>query len=349
MTQDRISRLQKRIQPGQLFYVSNLVNVRYLTGFTGSNAALLVSESSSVLATDSRYKIQAREQVPEMETLIGRNFPQLLLGDRSISEILIEGNHISANSFQSLVDTFSHQFIRTNSIIESLRVVKDDDEIELIKTACEIATNAYEEVLTKVQVGQTERHVRDMLEHKIRELGANDVAFETIVATGANSAIPHHEPTDRAISHGDFLKIDFGAKFDGYHSDCTRTVVVGKASEWQIALHAAVTSAQAAGRNTISPSANLANVESAVNESLTASGYRDYFTHGLGHGVGLEIHEEPFFGRTEDAKIACNTVMTIEPGAYLDNMGGVRVEDTIVVDSNGYQNLTNLTYELLEL
>lgn len=188
-----------------------------------------------------------------------------------------------------------------------------------------------------------------MLEHKIRELGANDVAFETIVATGANSAIPHHEPTDRAISHGDFLKIDFGAKFDGYHSDCTRTVVVGKASEWQIALHAAVTSAQAAGRNTISSTANLANVESAVNESLTASGYRDYFTHGLGHGVGLEIHEEPFFGRTEDAKIACNTVMTIEPGAYLDNMGGVRVEDTIVVDSNGYQNLTNLTYELLEL
>jgi Xaa-Pro aminopeptidase len=183
----------------------------------------------------------------------------------------------------------------------------------------------------------------------MRDLGADDIAFESIVASGPNSAIPHHEPTDRQIQSGDFLKIDFGAKIHGYHADCTRTSVIGKPAEWQFDLHAAVTTAQHAGRDVIRAGIEFREVESSVNQSLSASGYREYFTHGLGHGVGLAIHEDPFFGRVEDAKIAPNTVITIEPGAYLKDQGGVRVEDTIVVHSNGYENLTNLPYELLEL
>jgi len=346
---DRISRLQEGIAPGQLFYISNLVNIFYLTGFSGSNAALLVSDSDAVLATDSRYQIQAREQVPDLETRIGRDFPTLLLGNSAKSEVQVEGNHISANLFYSLSERFPHTFTRSEMKVEHLRAVKDDSEIALIRTACEIATRAYDEVIANVRVGQTEKFVRNALELKMRELGADGEAFETIVASGPNSAIPHHEPTDRPICDGDYLKIDFGAKFAGYHSDCTRTVVVGKPQDWQIELHAAVTSAQAAGRASINSKVNYSTVETAVNDSLSASGYRDQFTHGLGHGVGLEIHEEPFFGRAEDGKIASNTVITIEPGAYLEGLGGVRVEDTIVVDSDGYQNLTNLTYELLEL
>jgi Xaa-Pro aminopeptidase len=183
----------------------------------------------------------------------------------------------------------------------------------------------------------------------MRELGADDIAFASIVASGPNSAIPHHEPTDREVMSGDLLKIDFGAKVNGYHADCTRTVVIGQASSWQIELHAAVTEAQASGRETIRSDIEFADVEGAVNQALTDSGYRDYFTHGLGHGVGLAIHEDPFFGRVEAAKIMPNTVITIEPGAYLKDKGGVRVEDTIVVNSDGYLNLTNLPYELLEL
>ncbi len=349
MTTNRISRLQTKIESGQLFFITNLINIRYLTGFTGSNAALLVSESSAVLATDSRYEIQAREQVSDMEIFIGRNFSDLLLGKVAKTEVLVEGSSLSVNSFQNMTATLDHKLTSTSGVIEKLRVVKDDSEILLIKAACEIATQAFLDVIQSIAVGQSERTIRDALERRMRDLGADDVAFESIVASGANSAIPHHEPTDKQVQAGDFLKIDFGAKLAGYHSDCTRTVVVGKPADWQVDLHAAVTQAQRDGRNVIRSEIMFTDVEHAVNQALTASGYREFFTHGLGHGVGLEIHEDPFFGRVEDAKIAPNTVVTIEPGAYLKDKGGVRVEDTIVVNSQGYQNLTDLPYELLEL
>ncbi len=349
MTTNRISRLQKKIEPGPLFFITNLINIRYLTGFTGSNAALLVSESSAVLATDSRYEIQAREQVSDMEIVIGRNFSDLLLGKVAKTEVLVEGSSLSVNSFQNMTATLEHKLTSTSGVIEKLRVVKDDSEILLIKAACEIATQAFLDVIPSIAVGQSERTIRDALERRMRDLGADDVAFESIVASGANSAIPHHEPTDKQVQAGDFLKIDFGAKLAGYHSDCTRTVVVGKPADWQVDLHAAVTQAQRDGRNVIRSEIMFKDAEHSVNQALTASGYREFFTHGLGHGVGLEIHEDPFFGRVEDAKIAPNTVVTIEPGAYLKDKGGVRVEDTIVVNSQGYQNLTDLPYELLEL
>ena len=349
MTLERISRLQLQIKPGQYFYVTDLINIRYLTEFTGSNAALLVSDSNAILATDSRYEIQAATQVPELPAVIGRNFPELLLSKLQKSEVLVEGANLSIDVYQKLVTSFEHQFSSSVGVIEALRVVKDDSEIELIMQACEISTKAYQDVIESVRVGQTEKFIRNALEHRMREYGADDIAFASIVASGPNSAIPHHEPTDRELQSGDFLKIDFGAKVDGYHADCTRTAVVGKPSDWQAELHSAVTSAQEAGRNTIQSGIQFTEVEKAVNQSLTDSGYREYFTHGLGHGVGLAIHEDPFFGRVEAAKIAPNTVITIEPGAYLKDKGGVRVEDTIVVNSEGYVNLTNLPYELLEL
>ena len=244
---------------------------------------------------------------------------------------------------------FPHQLKISTGLVEQLRAIKDEAEINLIKSACEIATQSFLDLLPTIKVGQSEKDIRDALEERFRELGADDIAFESIVASGPNSAIPHHEPTDRKVAVGEFLKIDFGAKLNGYHSDCTRTLVIGKPADWQLELHAAVTQAQEAGRSAIRTDIKFADVEDAVNDALVVSGYREYFTHGLGHGVGLEIHEDPFFGRDQDAKIASNTVITIEPGAYLKEKGGVRVEDTIVVNSDGYLNLTNLPYELLEL
>jgi Xaa-Pro aminopeptidase len=326
-----------------------LLNVRYLSGFTGSNAALLVTDSNAILATDSRYEIQAAQQVPDLQVVIGRNFPELLLGKLSKSDVIVEGTEVSIDSYQKLVSSFEHQFTSRIGLVESMRSVKDESEIALIKQACEISTNAFTEIMGSVRAGQTEKSIRNNLEQRMRDLGADDIAFASIVASGPNSAIPHHEPTDRVVISGDLLKIDFGAKVNGYHADCTRTVVIGQASSWQIELHAAVTEAQAAGRSTIRSDIEFTDVESAVNRALTNSGYRDYFTHGLGHGVGLAIHEDPFFGRVEAAKIMPNTVITIEPGAYLKDKGGVRVEDTIVVNSDGHLNLTNLPYELLEL
>ena len=349
MTLDRIARLQKILEPDQYFYISNLVNVRYLSGFTGSSAALLVGNSTATLATDSRYEIQASEQAPDLETIIGRNFPILLLSKITNTEILVEGDNLSTNAYQNLSDNFEHKFTRNSGVVESFRSVKDNSEVELIKTACEISESAFLDVIETIRIGQSERFIRNALERRMRELGADDVAFDSIVAAGANSAIPHHEPTEKPVETGDFLKFDFGAKLSGYHSDCTRTVILGKPADWQIDLHSAVSAAQLAGRREIRAEIQFSDVEQVVNASLVDSGYREFFTHGLGHGVGLEIHEEPFFGRVGDAKIAANTVITIEPGAYLKDKGGVRVEDTIAVNSQGSQILTKLPYELLEI
>ena len=349
MTLERISRLQLQVKPGQYYYISNLINVRYLTGFTGSNAALLVSDSSATLATDSRYEIQVAEQVPDIQTVIGRNFPDLLIGKLPKSQVVVEGAHVSVDTYQNFVTSFSHEFSSGVGLVERLRSVKDESEVALIAQACEISVQAFMDVIETVHAGQTEKAVRNSLEQRMRDYGADDIAFASIVASGPHSAIPHHSPTDRKLQPGDLLKIDFGAKFQGYHSDCTRTAVIGRPTDWQIELHTAVASAQAAGRNMIQSGVKFADVERVVNQSLTESGFREFFTHGLGHGVGLAIHEDPFFGRVEDAKIASNTVITIEPGAYIKDKGGVRVEDTIVVNSEGCLNLTNLPYELLEL
>lgn len=349
MTLQRINRLQEAIHAGQQVYVTNLTNIRYLTGFTGSNAALLVTKSSAILATDSRYEIQATRQVPDLEHVIGRNLPELLLKDVKGFDVLVEGASLSINAFQALCDSSGNNFIPTTGLVESLRITKDESEVQMIRTAAEIATNAFLDIMETIKVGQTEKEIRNTLEQRMRDLGADDIAFASIVASGPNSAIPHHQPSDREVAPGDLLKIDFGAKLNGYNSDCTRTLILGKPADWQLELHQAVSIAQESGRKEIRSGIRFTEVEDSVRRSLAASGFEKYFTHGLGHGVGLEIHEDPFFGRKGDAKIAPNTVVTIEPGAYLEDKGGVRVEDTIVVDSQGYQNLTNLPYELIEL
>ena len=350
MTSHRIERLQNELADDQALYVTNLINVRYLCGFTGSNGALLVTKDSAVLATDSRYEIQSANQTCDVEILIGRNLSELLLAGKSQSQMLVEGNDISVNALEALKEANPKiTFQATDGVVEHLRSIKDESELQLIRLACQISSQALNDTLPKIQIGVSERHLRDLLENRMRELGADDIAFASIVASGPNSAIPHHEPTTRELSSGDLLKIDFGAKVDGYHSDCTRTFVMGKPAEWQIELHQAVAQAQQSGRDKISSAVKFSAVEQSVNDSLSESGYREFFTHGLGHGVGLEIHEEPFFSRTQTGKIAPNTVITIEPGAYLPERGGVRIEDTVAVTSQGHDNYTQFSYELIEL
>ncbi len=350
MTSTRISKIQNTLGDGQAFYVTNLINIRYLCGFTGSNGALLVSKSFAYLATDSRYEIQSSQQCFGVDVVIGRNLSELLLTKEQAPEIWIEADHMTVSQLTAFTEKYSdRKFIAKSRLVEALRQVKDETEIRSIRNACEISVAAWRMTIAQIKVGQTEREVRNVLESHMRNLGADDVAFSSIVATGPNSAIPHHEPTARAIAKGDFLKIDFGAKLDGYHSDCTRTVVVGKPADWQLDIYLALARAQAAGRAVISAEATYLEVESAVSNTLRTSGHLEFFTHGLGHGVGLEIHENPFFGRATQDKIELNTVLTIEPGIYLRDRGGVRIEDTVVVTANNYENLTDLPYELIEI
>ena len=346
----RISKLRSELLPGQALLVTDLINIRYLVGFTGSNGALLVAHDGVTLATDSRYEIQSAEQTSDITIVIDRDLAGVLLGSVGSPEIVVEGKHLSVADFEKLKNRFSKlSFTTSAGIVEGIRILKDAYEIEVLARAGDISTRALSEIHQIVSPGMTERDLAIKLEHRMRMLGADDRAFESIVAAGSNSAIPHHEPSAREIKTGDLLKIDFGAKVAGYHSDCTRTFVVGKAAAWQLELHEAVKVAQEIGRSELKSDTTFSTVVTKVVSSLSDSGYADYFSHGLGHGVGLAIHENPFFSDSNHAKIDRNTVITVEPGAYLPGKGGVRIEDTVVVTDSGYSNLTEFPYELISL
>jgi Xaa-Pro aminopeptidase len=334
--------------------VTRLVNVRYLTGFTGSNAALLVGDRGAVLCTDGRYLTQAQDEAPGLELLDERECPPALTvraGQDGIRRLAFEAHDVSVETHAELraLDG-APELMPLGQAVETLRTVKDDGELALLREACAIGDRALGETLDRTAPGQTEREVARRLEACMVELGAEGVAFETIVATGPNSAIPHHSPTDREILRGDLLKIDFGARYGGYHADCTRTVVVGGApADWQREIYDVVRRAQRAGRHALAVGADLRAVDAAARDVVVEAGYGDAFPHGLGHGVGLEIHEAPMLGVRATGRLAGRTPVTVEPGVYLPGRGGVRIEDTLVVGEGTPELLTTTSKDLLVL
>lgn len=334
--------------------VTNRANITWLTGFTGSNGAVLLAGERTVLATDGRYRDQAAEQSPHAEIVISRTPSLALLECAAIAErftCAYESDEVSVDQFghwQRLAPEF--RFLATTSLIAQLRIIKDDGEISVLSEACRISTEALAEVASAIRPGDTEIAIARALEAAMGSARAGDRAFPTIVATGPNSAIPHHEVTSRAVAAGDLLKIDFGARVEGYHADCTRTFVVGADPQpWQSEIHELVAQAAAAGRAALRPGATYADVDAAAREVIVRAGYGDRFTHGLGHGVGLEIHEAPLFAATSAGTLAAGVVATVEPGVYLPGRGGVRIEDTCLVTDAGAVPLTSAPRELLRL
>lgn len=335
---DRRERLRAAVRDSgaEAALVTRLVNVRYLTGFTGSNAALLVTVEGEVLATDGRYTTQAGAQAPGIELLVTRECAPALV-DRAardgVRRLAFEAHDVTVETHQALSRLDGAPDLRPlGHAVEALRVVKDDGELSLLREACAIGDRALAETLGRTAPGQTEREVARALEACVVELGADGIAFDTIVATGPHSAIPHHQPTDREIRRGDLLKVDFGARYQGYHADCTRTVVVGREPEpWQAEIYDVVRRAQRAGRHALAVDADVRDVDAAARDVVVAAGYGDNFPHGLGHGVGLEIHEAPMIGYAATGRLAARTPVTVEPGVYLPGRGGVRIEDTLVV------------------
>lgn len=321
--------------------ISSLVNVRYLSGFTGSNAALLLGPTGGAdddtLATDKRYAVQAAEQAGDLPSVIERGVGPALVkaaAAHGARRIGYESHIVTVDGLRALTDAAEHVELATiERTVEAVRTVKDATEIEALRTACVVADRAFGDLLTAggVRPGRTERGVARDLDARMAEHGAHAISFDTIIAAGPNSAIPHHEPTDRPLASGDLCKCDFGAMVDGYHSDMTRTVVLGPPADWQRELYELVASAQRAGVRAVTPGAALAAVDDAARSVITAGGYGAEFTHGLGHGVGLEIHEAPFFAATATGTLATATAVTVEPGVYLPGRGGVRIEDTLVV------------------
>ena len=334
--------------------VSDLVNVRYLTGFTGSNGALLVAgDGADLFATDGRYVDQATDQLADVERITTRALLRDLVAtakQRGLRCLAVETHTLTVDQ-QATAQAAGGGKVELTSLergVETLRRSKDGAEIEALRTACAISTSALGELLAGELAGRTERAIARDLEWRMYAHGAEAVGFDTIVAGGPNSAIPHHQPTDRPVEVGDLVKIDFGARYAGYHADCTRTVVAGRMpADWQAEIYELVATAQRAGSAALAPAAELAAVDAAARTIIADAGFADRFTHGLGHGVGLQIHEDPYLGATATGKLGDRVAVTVEPGVYLPGRGGVRIEDTLVVDAGATTVLTTATKELL--
>ncbi len=334
--------------------VTDLVNVQHLTGFTGSNGAfMLLADGGSTLATDSRYEIPASEQCPDVPSVITRECAAALIAlaaGQGHSTVGFEDEALSVREFAELAATSSCELIPVGGLVTEQRMVKDETELSYLRQACAATDQALALVLPQVHPGVTERQIARWLDDALRDLTGDEPAFETIVATGENSAIPHHSPTEREVERGDLLKMDFGGRVAGYHADMTRTVLVGRGpSDWQSEIYAVVAEAQAAGRAALTATAAAADVDHAARSVIEQAGFGDAFGHGLGHGVGLRIHEAPFLGRNSADRLAAAVPVTVEPGIYLAGRGGVRIEDTVVVHHDRVEVLTNTSRELLVL
>jgi Xaa-Pro aminopeptidase len=334
--------------------ITDLINVRYLTGLASSNAALLITAERTLLATDGRYASTAATSAADTELVIERSTAAALAhraGTLGVRRLAFESHHVAVDLHNALAPQCPDTtLVSLGQAVESLRAVKDEAELDALRTAAAIADRALADVVQGLVLGRTERHIARELERRMLEAGAEAPAFETIVASGPNSATAHHRPTDRRVAFGDLLKIDFGARVDGYHSDMTRTFVVGaNPTDWQVELYDLVFAAQRAGREALAPGVEVNDVDAAARSVIAAAGYGEHFSHGLGHGVGLRIHEAPLIAATATGRLRAGCPVTIEPGVYLEGLGGIRIEDTLVVGEEGPELLTLTTKELLVL
>ena len=336
--------------------VTRLVNVRYLTGFTGSNGVLLVpADGPDLLCTDGRYTVQAGAQAPDVELLIERASAVATArraGADGHRRLGFESHDVTVDLHAVLVERSGAELVSVRGAVEELRAAKDDEEVAALREACAIADRALADLVADggLRPGRTEREVGRDLESRMLDHGADGPSFETIVASGPNSAIPHHRPTGRVLETGDFVKLDFGATFAGYHSDMTRTLVLGEPADWQREVYDLVRAAQAAGREALAVGADVRAVDAAARDVIVAAGQGERFAHGLGHGVGLEIHEAPAIGQSGAGTLVDRMAVTVEPGVYLPGRGGVRIEDTLVVRAGAEPDLlTTTTKDLVVL
>lgn len=330
--------------------VTNLTNIRYLTGFTGSAAVLLVSPDELLFVSDGRYQTQSADQlgaagVDARIEIVAADSDALVAGAAAaagVQRLGLEAQSVTwAQQRRWAQDLFTEgDLVATTALVEELRLVKDPGEAARIRSACAIADAALAAVRPRLAEGPTEVEFGLELDATMRRLGAEDVSFDTIVASGPNGAKPHHRPSDRRISDGDLVVIDFGALVDGYHSDMTRTVAVGDVGEERRRMLDVVLAAQDAGVHTVAAGATAAQVDAACRSVIDEAGWGEAFLHSTGHGVGLDIHEEPRVSGRSAATLVAGHVVTVEPGVYLPGLGGVRIEDTVLVTDDGCDRLT---------
>ena len=339
--------------------VTRLPNVRYLTGFTGSAAMLLVRPDDALLVSDGRYGEQARTQLHESGAAVRVEIRATVAEQRAVlaaaavgaARIGLEDHGVSWALQRDLADAFAAagagEVVPAGALVEDLRRVKDEGEIDRIAAACAIADDAFAALLPRLAEGPTEREFALALEFAMRERGATHMSFDPIIAAGPNGAMPHSRPTDRPIGRNELIVCDFGCVVDGYCSDMTRTVSVGDPGPDARRLYDLVLASQQAGRDAVSFGVDCVAVDRACRDVISDAGYGEAFSHGTGHGVGLEIHEAPRVAATAAGTLLVGDVVTVEPGVYLPGVGGVRIEDTVVVTASGSRPLTHTPKDLM--
>jgi Xaa-Pro aminopeptidase len=351
---DRAERLVNLLPESgvDLLLVTDLVNVRYLTGYTGSNGLALIGPQTRAFITDFRYVEQAAEQV---DGSFARHRAPLELID-AIDEVLPEGAlalgfesaHVSVREYERLREVIPDRvsLVAVDGLVEKLRAVKEPEEVARIREAAKLADAALEQVLADGVVGRTERQVVLSLTNAMYELGAARASFEAIVAAGPHGALPHAMPRDVQIGNDELVVIDWGAELDGYCSDCTRTVATGELGAEAKEIYALVLQAQLAGLRAVRPGAGGREVDRVARDIIEAAGHGERFGHGLGHGVGLAIHEGPRLSQRSGSVLEAGNVVTVEPGVYVPGKFGVRIEDLVVVTEDGCEILTSLSKDL---
>jgi Xaa-Pro aminopeptidase len=349
----RADKLVERLRERELDWllVTNLVNVRYLSGFTGTNGVCLVGTDERLFFTDFRYVERAQAEVPDFERLRGK---QDLLGDaaeRFAGRVGFEDQHMSVRQHRRLTEMLPDgaELVPAGGIVEGLRAVKDEGELRAMRDAAALADEMYEYIASRGLVGRTEREVAVDVEREMRARGATDPSFPSIIAAAANGALPHATPGDSEIPADTLVIVDMGCIVDGYCSDCTRTFATGSLSNDAAAVYELVLAAQEESLAAVLPGAECKAVDAVARDKIAAAGHGEQFGHGLGHGVGLEIHEGPRLAQSAEGTLAAGNVVTVEPGVYVPGAFGVRIEDLVVVRDDGNEVLSHFPKPLMTL
>jgi Xaa-Pro aminopeptidase len=350
---EALRQLLSRIKVASLL-VTDELNVTYLTGFSGDSSCLLISGDRELLITDGRYTQQLAEECPGLELAVrgpGSRLPDFaaeVIGKLGLVSVGIEADAVTVSFYEKLRESLNASPIaNTSNLVESLREIKDDEEIAAIRQAVKIAEQAFLELRREIKVGQSEKRIADELEYAIRLAGGTCSAFPSIVGVGPRAALPHGRPTPEAkIGDHDFVLIDWGARYQGYHSDLTRVLVTGKLSPQLQKVYEVVLAAQAAAIAAIRPGAVMKDVDAAARRVIKDAGYAKEFNHSLGHGLGLAVHELPRLAPDQERKLAPGMVLTVEPGVYIPNSLGVRIEDDVLVTPVGHEVLTTIPKQL---
>nr|WP_239450425.1 Xaa-Pro peptidase family protein [Mammaliicoccus sciuri] len=327
-------------------------NRRYLSGFTGTSGSLLITQDKSLLITDFRYIQQANDQAQDFE-VINQEGPMLdkineLIKEGQYKNVGVETHLITYNEYQAL-NTDAVELSSIEGVIETIRMIKDEFEIKQIQKAADIVDETYEHILKWVKPGMTENEVNNEMEMFMRRKGATCSSFDTIVASGYRGALPHGVASNKVIEEGDMITLDFGALYEGYVSDVTRTFAIGEPKEEMKKIYNIVLEAQLSALEQIKPGMTGKEADTIARDVIKSYGYGEQFGHSLGHGIGLEVHEGPALSQKSDIVLEENMCITLEPGIYVDGLGGVRIEDDVLVTKNGLQRFTKSSKDLIIL